>query len=136
MRCANRALTGVACAFLSERLTTAAAYLGASFGALRTGTAGGELSSHDLMHAWHVWLNAKHGVIEVDLAGVFACDVLEGDLCHENQAPFRFDVAVILTALRTETVPPLGPGTEPLINNTLRSTSDSTTSRFNVVTCS
>src|SRR5690606_5729776 len=57
----------------------------------------------------------------------------DGDLWHGDQAPFT---GLALTASRTETTPPFGPGTEPLTSRTLRSASASTTSRLSVVTCS
>ena len=124
--------TGVAGALLAERLGAATAHLGAGLGALRAGPAGGELGGDDLVHDGHVGLDAEHVVVEVDLAGILAGDVLEGDLRHLGHAPLGLD----LTALRTEITPPLGPGTEPRTSSTLRSASDSTTSRLSVVTCS
>ncbi len=135
VRSADRALASVAGALLGVGLAAATAHFGAGLGALRAGAAGGELGRDDLVHHRDVGLDAEHVVVDLDGAGVLAGHVLERESCHV-QPFFPFSGPAIFTALRTMTTPPAGPGTEPLINSRLRSTSDWTTSRFCVVTCS
>ena len=131
LRRPDRALPGIAGALLGVRLGATTPHLGPGLGALRARAAGGELRRDDLVHERNVGLDAEHLVVQFNGAGVGAGRILEGERAHV-QLPFPAS----LTALRTTTTPPAGPGTEPLTSKRLRSTSDCTTSRFCVVTCS
>ena len=108
VRGVRRALAGVAGALLAVRLGAAAADLAAGLGATacrRAGAASWAVTTWCM--SGHVGLDAEDGVVELDVAGVGAGRGLEGDLGHGAQLSW------LLTALRTRTTPPLGPGTEP-----------------------
>src|SRR5262249_19546494 len=126
LRRADRTLTGTARALLAPRLRTATRDVGAALGAVRAGARGGELRGHDLVHDCDVRLDAEDVVGEVDGAGLAA-----GRSAHVHGGQL---VTSDFTALRTNTRPPLGPGTEPRMRRSPRSASPSTTVRFSVVT--
>ena len=93
----------------------AAANLAASLGLVRALTRSVELSGHDLVDKRHVGLNIEDVSGQLGSAGLLSCGVENVDrqvVSHENQAPFFGP----LTAERTRTMPPLGPGTAPLMS--------------------
>ena len=83
----GRALAGVAGALLAVRLGAAAADLAAGLRRLRAGSPAGQLGRDDLVHQRDVGLHAEDRVVELDVAGVLAGGVLEGDLGHGLRTP-------------------------------------------------
>src|SRR5690606_19352300 len=130
---ADRALPGPAGALLAPGLGPAAGHLGPGLGRLGAGAAGGELGRDDLVHDRDVGLDGEQRVVDVDRArGLAGADLGDGDRGHVQLllAPF---LAAPLTASRTRTSAPLGPGTDPFTSSSSRSASAWTTVRLRVV---
>src|SRR5204863_3803239 len=118
---------------LAPRLRPTAADLRTGLGAVRTGPGGRELRGDDLVHDRGVRLDAEELVGHVDRARARARRRLHVEL-HAASPPVAVDCATgRLAAFFTNTRPPLGPGTAPLMRRMPRSASPSTTSRFCVV---
>src|SRR5581483_1118232 len=129
VRRADRSLPCPAGALLPPRLRATARHLGARARAVRAGARGRELRGDDLVHDGDVRLDAEQRVGDVDRAGIVAGRLLHRDGRHHCAPAFaRF------TASRTNTRPPVGPGTEPRTSRRPRSASPSTTCRLSVVT--
>src|SRR5574343_13694 len=118
--------TGVACAFLLERLLGGVLDLFTVF--LGTGalTRIGLVGHHDLVDQGFVVFTTKHGLGGFHFGSGLTLVIQEFEL-HQF-APLA------LTAGRTVTKPPLEPGMAPLIRSRPRASSTRTTSRFWVVT--
>ena len=101
----------------------------AGLGGVRALTGGSQLGHDDLVDQRDVSLDLVGGVAE-ELGGrlngasglALAVSDVESNVCHDNQAPF--------TAVRTRTMPPLGPGMAPLMARTLFSASADMTVRL------
>src|SRR6266496_1905642 len=125
LRCADRALAGPPGALLPVRLPAAAPDGAAGLGGMRALARGRLLRHHDLVDQRHVHLRVEDVGREVyRLAGVTGRghDV-DGAHCASLFADCPPGSSGILTALRTRTRPPFGPGTAPLISSRPRSVS-------------
>src|SRR5690606_29608420 len=110
-------------------LLAAAAHLGAGLGLVGALSGRRLLGDDDLVDQGHVGLDVEDRRRQLDGAGLLAGGVehVDGQIrCHRAQASF----AGVLTAERTSTRPPLGPGTAPLTSTRPFSTSTAGTVRF------
>ena len=130
LRRAGRALTGAAGALLPVRLLAAAADLAAGLRGVRALAGGGELGHDDLVDQRHVGLDVEDLGGQLDRAVGLAGRRTDVNGRHEVRLP---SACSRLTAPRTRTVPPLGPGTAPLMSSRPRSASIAWTVRFWVV---
>src|SRR5690606_34965147 len=122
LRRTERALTGTTGALLLPGLLTATTHLGAGLGLVRALTSGRLLGDDHLVDQGHVGLHVEDRRRQLDGAGLLAGRIEHVDReirCHRAQASF----AGLLTAERTSTRPPLGPGTAPLTSTRPFSTS-------------
>src|SRR5947209_18375581 len=126
---ACRPVAGSAGPLLAPRLPAAAGDLRPGLGGVRAGTKRGQTRDDDLMHERHVHRRLEQLRRKVGVADLLAGRVANGHLGHQPALP-----AGALTAERTMTRPPEGPGTAPRRSSRLRSASAWTTSRFSTVT--
>src|SRR5699024_12385754 len=129
LRGAQGALTGTTGALLLPGLLAAAAHLGARLGLVGALAAGRLLGDDHLVDQGHIGLHVEDRRRQLDGAGLLAGRIehVDGQIrCHRAQASF----AGLLTAERTSTRPPLGPGRGPLTSTRPVSTSTARTVRF------
>src|SRR5690606_34035481 len=122
LRGAQGALAGTTGALLLPGLLAAASHLGAGLGLVRALAGRSLLGDDHLVDQGHVGLHVEDRRRQLDGAGLLAGRVehVDGQVrCHRAQASF----AGLLTAERTSTRPPLGPGTAPLTSTRPFSTS-------------
>src|SRR5699024_4184595 len=107
----------------------ATAHLGTVIGLVGDAAAGGLLGHDYMMDQGHVGLHVEDRRGQLDGAGLLTGRIEHVDSqirCHRAQA----SCAGLLTAERTSTMPPLGPGTAPLTSTRPFSTSTARTVRF------
>src|ERR1700691_5312497 len=117
---AEGTLARAAGALLPVGLLATAANLAAGLRGVRALPGGGLLRHHDLVDQRHVHLGGEDLLRQVYRLAALAGRRDDADFGHQASLP---TCCGVLTALRTNTTRPLGPGTAPLISSRPRSAS-------------